>query len=402
LRRAAPALAAAAAWALFALLSFSVWKELPAVYPLDGEVHWALARAFLAGDNPYLPGNVARYHMGHWGGPPQPPTCALWFLPFAGLPLGHLNQALGALMIALLAGQLVLIGRALRVPHAVAAAPLVGAVIVLQGWFVHHLGIAQISQLIAFLLVLAWYWLRRERQVAAGAAVGLACTLKLFPGALLPFLLVTGRRRALAAAAAVYLAVAGVVTARFGASSWRIFFAHKPLSDQWVGRRYNASLEAMLLRLAHPGSGEAPFTGWVPAVYPYLSLAILGAALWAVRRRQPELSFALVACVGTFLNPWVWPHYDALLVLPAVLVAVALYRTWRASQHPPLVAALAFVTVLAAQAVLWLRPGARLEEPASWTSWPATIVALAAVLWRSRDQAPLSVLSLSEAAGRRS
>jgi alpha-1,2-mannosyltransferase len=389
LSRAAPALAAAAAWALFALLSFSIWKELPAVYPLDGEVHWALARAFLAGDNPYAPENVARYHMTHWGGPPQPPTCALWFLPLAAVPLAHLNQALGALMIALLAGQLVLIGRALRVPHAGVAAPLLGAVIVLQGWFVHHLGIAQISQLIAFLLVLAWYWLRRERQAAAGAAVGLACTLKLFPGALLPFLLVTGRRRALAAAAAVYLAVAGVVTARFGASSWRLFFAHKPLSDQWVGRRYNASLEAMLLRLTHPGaSGEAPFDGWVPAVYPYLSLAILGAVLWAVRRTPWELSFALVACVGTFLNPWVWPHYDALLALPALLAAAALHRAW---PRPPLAAALAFVALLAAQSVLWLRPGARPEELASWTSWPAIIVALAVLVWRSRDDTPLAV-----------
>jgi hypothetical protein len=390
LRRAASALAAVASAALFLLLAFRVWKELPAVYPLDGEVDWALARAFLAGDNPYTPEGVARYHLSRWGGVPHPPTCALWFLPLARVPLDRLNQGLGLVVITLLAGQLLVICRELRVPFASAAAFLMASIVLLQGWFVHHLGVAQISGLIAFLVVIAWYALRREREVEAGVAVGLACTLKLFPGALLLYLLVTGRRRACAAAVATFLAAAAVVTARFGTSSWWLFVAHKPLSDQWIGRRYNASLEAIMLRLAHPAAaGPAPFDGWVPVIYPVLMLVLLAGGLWLVRSRGREpvpmdLSFAFIASLATLLNPWVWPHYDVLLVLPALLVATALHRAWKTRLHSRAVtgAAIALAVVVAAQTVLWLfRGGARLLELASWVSWPA-ITAAAALLLR--------------------
>jgi hypothetical protein len=379
LTRAAPALAAAAAWTLFLVLSFSLWRQLPAVYPLDGEVDWALARAFLAGDDPYSPEGIARYHLGHWGGVGHPPTTGLWFLPFAGVPLARLNQAVGALMLALLAAHLTLVCRELRAPFAAASAGLLAALIVRQEWFVHHLAIAQISELIAFLLVLAWLALRRGQEVAAGVVVGLACTLKLFPGAVALFLLVMGRRRAFAAAAATYLALAAVATARFGPTSWwRFAVQQKDIAAQWVGRSYNLSLEGILLRLAHPGAAPAPLDGWVPVLYPLLAAVLLGAALWLVRRRDPsqlDLSFALVACLGVFLNPWVWPHYHALLILPALLVAATLYREWKKRLLNPL--------LLAAAAALLVMIFV------STASWPASIVAIALLLFAPEGAARL-------------
>jgi hypothetical protein len=372
LRKAAPALAAVAAWALFATLAISFWRQLPAVYPLDGEVDRALARAFLAGDNPYTPENVARYHLGHWEGVGHPPTTGLWFLPLAAVPLERLNQVLGAFTLALLAAHLLLVCRELRVPFAAASAGLLAALIVRQDWFIGHLAVAQISELIAFLLVLAWLALRRQREVAAGVAVGLACTLKLFPGALALFFLVTGRRRAFAAAVASYLAVAAVVTARFGPSSWWLFFTQQvPLARQWVGRSYNTSLEGILLRLAHPGVAQAPLEGWVPIVHPFLAATLLGAALWFVRRRGPaqlDLSFALVVCVGVFINPWVWPHYHALLILPALIVAASSLRG--RNELPPPVLAAAGAALLVMLAV----PSA---------AWPAAIAATALLLHSS-------------------
>jgi alpha-1,2-mannosyltransferase len=372
LSRAAPALAAAAAWTLFLGLAFSLWKQLPAVYPLDGEVDWALARAFLAGDNPYTAEGMARYHLAQWGGVGHPPTTGLWFLPFAGLRLTRLNQALGACMLALLGAHLVLVCRALRFPFAAAWAGLLAALVVRQEWFVHHLAIAQISELIAFLLVLAWLALRQGRDLAAGAAVGLACTLKLFPGALALFLLVTGRRRAFVAAAGAYLAVAALATARFGPSSWPLFFAQQPpIAARWVGQSYNASLEGILLRLAHPGAAPAPLEGWVPVVYPFLAAALLGAALWAVHRRGRapallDLSFALVGCVGAFVNPWVWPHYHALLILPALLVAAGLVAGWRRGASGP-----ALIAVAGLLLIMLLVPAA---------SWPASIAAISLLI----------------------
>jgi uncharacterized membrane protein len=381
----APALAAALAGILFVFLSFSLWQQLPSVCPLDGETDWALARAFVAGDNPYTPEGMARYHLSQWGGVGHPPTTGLWFLPLAGVPLGRLNQALGVFTIALLACHLVLVLRELRAPFAEALALLLGSFIVRQEWFVGHLAMAQISELIAFLLVLAWCALRRKRDTAAGVAVGLACTLKLFPGVAALFLLVTGRRRAFLAALGTYLAVAAVATARFGPSSWWQFLTQqRAIARGWVGKSYNLSLEGLLLRWAHPGAAVAPLEGWVPVVYPFLAAALLAAALWAVRRRgrQPQLldlSFALICCLGPFLNPWVWSHYHALLIAPALLVGAALHRAWKLR--------------LPAPGMLVAGAGLLVMIPVSAASWPAAITAVAALLWSfdRADSAPSTV-----------
>ena len=384
----ASALAVAASALLFLTVAFPIWRGLPATYPLDGQTDWALARAFVAGDNPYTPQGLARHHVVDGGRVAHPPTCALWFLPLAGLPLERLNQSWGVFIIALLAAQLVLACAALRLPLAGAFGFLAATVILLQGWFIQHLAIAQTSALVAFLLVLGWWSLRRGHDRTGGAAVGLACTLKLFPGALLVFLLVTRRWRALAAAGAAYLAVAAVVTARFGLSCWWLFAAQSERVHPWLGKRYNASLEAVLLRLTHPGAADAPVDGWVPAVYPYLLAALLGVTLGLVGRRAHEprgwdLSFALIAVVGAYLNPWVWGHYEVLLAWPALLAGAAIVRGWPSR---PLVAAAALLVVMGAETLrLFPQAGAPAAELASWICWPAMIAALAALLWR-RDQ----------------
>src|SRR5262249_50800876 len=155
----------------------------------------------------------------------HPPTSAFYALPFAWFELKYLGRLLGGVEIALLFLQLVLLAREIKLPWQ--SAVLVLGLLFHVPFFLYHLGVAQVSMLIGFCYFLIWYFLRRDRDLAAGIALGFACTMKLFPGALGILFLALRRWRAAAASVLFYLAVAALVTARFGVSAWREYFANE-------------------------------------------------------------------------------------------------------------------------------------------------------------------------------
>ena len=349
-------------WGLLAV-ALAAWllvSALPTIlavlqkHPDDGVIDWQGARLFLEGKNPYSPAGLKsigfeRTGFGH------PPTTPFWFIPLAHLELSMAGQVVGHVVMLLLLINLLVILDELRAPLPRVNAFLLFAAVIATPWMESHFQAGQISELIAFAYVMCWYFLRRGQDVPAGALLGVACTLKLFPGIMVLFLLATRRWRTVAAAAITWLAVAAVMTSRYGAACWLQFFAmQKGISDRWAAQIQNGSLQGIVLRWFTPGC-VAPGPTRVDATLITIAIAaLLLFVTWRLVRRSArergavDVPFAMFAVLSMFLNPWVWEHYNVLLILPLLIAAAALWRARRDLPRPLVgIAALALAGVVA-------------------------------------------------------
>ena len=178
-----------------------------------------------------------------------------------------------------------------------------------------------------------------------GMLIGLVAGVKLTPAIFAVYLLVTGRRRAAATAAAAF---AGTVAAGFSvlpASSawfWSGRFA-SPGHVSPVQNPQNQSLYGALARAMH--------TAHVLPVWLLLATAtaVAGLALAAAasRRGDEALGFSLCAVTGLLISPISWIHHWV-IVIPALLVAgLTADRARRAGNVAAAVLVTAAITAIA-------------------------------------------------------
>ena len=157
--------------------------------------------------------------------------------------------------------------------------------------------------------------LRGERELRAGAWLGLATAIKAFPVLMFLYFLCTGRWRGLL----VGIAVAGGLT--FGAMLpyGMVGGVHSVLDWARLGR------EAAVFGPPPSQSipGFARFFGWPPAVIVSLSLACLGAAVVTIRRSiDAHLDgIAVAGLAAVLLSPIAWLYYHT-LAMPAWLAGL--------------------------------------------------------------------------------
>lgn len=393
----------AIAGALVALLLFV--RALPSLraafhdYPYDGKVDWIAARAFWDGRNPYAPAELARVKLDGLG---HPPTTSFWWLPLASLELSQLGVVAGAIVFVAMLASYLLLARELRWSLWPLSALALLAAVLSRGWMVYHFSIVQVSGFIALLYVLAWLALRRGHDVVAGVLLGCACTFKPFPGLVVLMLLLARRFRAVAAAVAVYLAVAAVMTARFGVVAWWQYLAsEKGITDYWIGSVHNASLYGVVLRVLVPACHGSIGTQPICSAIALALTGVLVYIAWGISRRalaegRFDLPFALFAVLSVFCNPFTFEHYFALLVFPLALVATATVGAAQLGMPRREVAGVAALLAVAAallcidfhytDTLTW--QSHRLKhalELANWIHMPLVFIAGAAlVVWSER------------------
>jgi alpha-1,2-mannosyltransferase len=199
-----------------------------------------------------------------------------------------------------------------------------------------------------------------------GLLIGLAAGLKLTPAIFAVYLLITGRQRAAATAAAVF---AGTVAAGFAAipasSAW--FWAGRfaaPGHVSPVQDPQNQSLAGALARAMHTAD---ILPAWLPLA-AVVAVAGLSLAAAASRRGDEALGFGLCAVTGLLISPISWIHHWV-LVIPALLVAgLTAARAYRAGN----VATAVLVTaVITASAVIgWIELAGQTPR-AGWLALPA-------------------------------
>lgn len=321
-------------------------KDWSHAHEFDGLVDWKAARYYLEGKSPYARESLREIGVVGFG---HPPTTAFWFIPLARFEKALAAEVVGLSAFFFLLISVFLCARELKFPAPVAATALISAWVLTTDGMVMHWHAVQLSLHMALPFVLTWMFLRRGREIPAGMALGVAATIKLFPGVLMLFLLLARRWRAFFAASAVFVAVALVMTATYGLECWPLFLHQQGLIAQdWLGAVRNAGLQGIVLRIFTPicesqGSMDAIAQGFHhPDKRATFLAAGLGLALFAsaylvsrgalkrAREGDPravDLPFALFTVLAVFLNPWIWEHYHVFLIQPAFVLTAGLYES---------------------------------------------------------------------------
>ena len=195
-------------------------------------------------------------------------------------------------------------GRWLIVIAAVTFPPVIG-----------ELSIGNVHILLLGLLTLAWIGIRRGDATGdwlTGMGIGAAAVIKVFPGVLVLWLLLTGRFRA---AAASVIAAAVLVLATLpitGIEPWQ----------QYPTVLANLAAVADVTDTISPTIWLEPYLGFSPARWIVTAVGVIVLALAAIRGRRepaPAASFGVAVVISVLIAPNVFHHYLAIFVLPMFL-----------------------------------------------------------------------------------
>jgi alpha-1,2-mannosyltransferase len=204
-----------------------------------------------------------------------------------------------------------------------------------------HLG--QIELVLMALIV--WDLGQSDGRRWKGAGIGLAAGIKLVPLIFIPYLLLAGKMRQAAVAAAVF---AGTVVIGFAAlphasAQWWLtgYFVH-PGNVGDVGSLLNQSLFGLVTRAA---GGVQPATGPWLGLSAAVTVTGLAAAAALHRSGRPVYGWLTCALTGLLVSPISWDHHWVWIVPVLVVLADAAARArgaarWRYGALAAVVAAL--------------------------------------------------------------
>jgi hypothetical protein len=361
--------------------------------PTDGVdffQEWSSARNFLDGRPVYGPTEEAverylgfRLRAGERltiGVNAHPPTSVLVIVPLALLDYPNAVLAWNLLSLLALGASLWLVGRRLGLSLSLRSLLPAVVLLLLCGAFRHQMYQGQLNLLLLLLLTGVWAAERGGRDAAAGALLGLATAVKLFPGLLFLYFVLGRRWKVVGSGVTSLLAVTGLTAALLGPGAYRDYVRDVlPRVDQFRAGWDNASLTGFWAKLFDPppvptpaapsqaesSSAEAPVLVDVMPIFPVeplrrdpllaragaatccgAVLALLAWVAWRSRSRsQRDRAFGLSLVAMLLVSPICWEHYFLLLLLPLAQLWVSLPRS---------AAARGLFLVLAV--ALWLSP----------------------------------------------
>lgn len=318
LRAAFVRLAPALTLALLGLATAAIFVAAGPTLGYDYLAYDAAARRLLAGEPLY---DMSFAAAGGFGLFYYPPTFIVVVLPFAALlPAPAATFAwIAALMAAFLVGVAALpVARPVRVAVVAIAA---------TAWpFLYAVKLGQVGPLLFALFALAWRSARSEP--VAGIAAALGAAVKVQPGILLGWALVTRRWRAVAIGIGVLAGLSLLVTALAGPGTWADFLTLLGRVADPITTPKNLTPGAIAYR-AGLSRELATLVQWA-----FLAAVATATVVIWLRAPAPEAIVA-TAVASQLLSPIIWEHYAVLLLLP---VAMLLERRlwWAAALLPAL------------------------------------------------------------------
>ena len=230
----------------------------------------------------------------------------------------------------------------------------------------YSLKLGQVGPILFLLFAAGWRW--RDRSGPLGIAMALGTIVKLQPALLFGWALLTRRWWAVVVGLAVLAGSALAVTAVAGVGMWMDYAVLLGRVSSAVTTPHNFAPGAIAYQLGVPESAARAIQ-WIS------TLAALGIAAWAARRRDAEVGYLTMVTASQLVSPLLWDHYAMLLLLPTAWLlerrrwwAVAIpMSTWVALIWlPPLVYPVAFwVALVAPIVVARRRPAVPLSRPIS-------------------------------------
>jgi hypothetical protein len=279
-----------------------------------------------------------------------PPPFVLPILPLALLPVGAATGIWIVLTLAAFAAGTALLptGRSVR-----------WLIVLLAGvsWpFVYATKLGQVGSLLYLLFAIGWRWLDREPVLGAIGALG--AVIKVQPGVVLVWAVLTRRWRAVAAGSAVLVVLGAVSALVLGLGVWTDFLSLLTRVNDPITTPHNFTPGAVLYQmgLSRDAAAAAQLASTVAAVVLLVVAAF----------RLPAVPSYLVAVVvSQLISPIAWDHYAMLLLIPtawlldrgrwwAVVIPLATSLLF-VGLIPPLVYPLSYWATLAALLVVGRR-----------------------------------------------
>ncbi len=200
------------------------------------------------------------------------------------------------------------------------------------------MAVGQTSLIVLVLLTATLLLWKRDGDVAAGVALGLAVAIKLTPALLGVFFWWRGRRKIAVVSAIVFVATQAISIAALGWEVHREFFL-SVVPSMAGGTCYflNQSLGAFFNRLLTGGDVrevELVRSGTARLLAAASGLLLVAICSPALRRRAggvvlaEEIQFGLVLLLTLVLSPISWTHHYLLALLPLLTLAGSLGRRY--------------------------------------------------------------------------
>jgi alpha-1,2-mannosyltransferase len=278
-----------------------VWSGIAAgTFGFDFLAYHQAANRVLAGERLYDP---TVEETGGFGLFYYPPPFVLAILPLAPLATGTATWVWLGLSVAALVGGIWL----MPVPVVVRWISLLLAGL---SWPVAYaLKLGQVGPLLLLLFAIGWRWL--DRPVAVGGSAALGAIVKIQPGIVLAWALLTRRWAAVVVGVAVLIVaalVATVVTGGLGV--WADYLALLRNVSDPITTPHNFTPGAVLYQ-----SLPVP-TGVAAAFQLASSVAAVGLVVFAALRATAAASYLAAVVASQLLSPVLWDHYAMLLLLP--------------------------------------------------------------------------------------
>jgi alpha-1,2-mannosyltransferase len=219
--------------------------------------------------------------------------------------------------------------------------------------YIYAVKLGQVGPLLLLTFAIGWRWLDEPIRLGASGALGAA--IKIQPGLVLVWALLTKRFRAVLVGAVVLLGLATAATLLAGPGAWSDFLTLVRTVSDPITTPHNFTPGAVAYQAGVP----AGIAGLVQ-----VSSTVVAVAVWlaAIRWATPEASYLATVIVSQLVSPILWDHYAVLLLLPVAYLlsagrwwalVVPLATSWPlVDVTPPVVYPLAFWgTLLATVAV---------------------------------------------------
>jgi hypothetical protein len=264
----------------------------------DFRAYHNAASRLLAGQPPY---DTSYLVAGPFGLFFYPPTFLPLAIPFGMLPVVPATSAwIGMLLAAFGAG-------VAAMPVATRTRWLIVLLAGLSWPFLYNIKLGQVGPLLFLAFAVGWRYLDRPAILGLSAAAGAA--MKVQPGLVLAWALLTRRWTAVVVGGSALLVLAAISILVAGVSSWSDFLVIITRANDPITTPHNFTPGAVLYQL-----GVSREVAWL-AQWAATVLVVV-AVVFAALRRPTAVSYLVVVVATQLLSPILWDHYAMLLLLP--------------------------------------------------------------------------------------
>jgi len=180
--------------------------------------------------------------------------------------------------------------------------------------FVHAVKLGQVGPILFLAFAIGWRGIDDPVRLGGSAAVGAA--IKLQPGLVLAWALLTRRFRAVAVGIFVLAVLAAGATILTGPGAWFDFVTLLRTVSDPIATKGNVTPGAIAYQL---GASTTVAAG----VQLLSTVALVAAFLAAIRWATDEASYLVALIASQLASPILWDHYAMLLLLPVAYIASA-------------------------------------------------------------------------------